>query len=134
MFMVFAVLVVLLGVMAYIINPKPQTPPESDPAQMKKMQERQAEAQKHEVEERKKMMEEAMKHMKKANAKSVQAKGTTAPPKGGMDISGDWWKKRKSGETGIEQLQKENQTNSASAAPSAPTPVPAVHSAPLVTK
>lgn len=107
MFMTLAILAVLLAVMSYVIAPKP--PAAQDPrAQMdpKKMEE----MQKQEMARRQAQMTKEMDARKNA-AKQQAAMSVKKPPKAGMVIESDWFRKRPDGEAGISQMQKEAAEN-----------------------
>src|SRR2546426_4995056 len=112
-----ATLVILLGVMSYVVGPKPK--PGESPEDQAKMKTH-AEAEQKQTEERDKKMMEAMKQHK-AEIAAKAAKGEkTAPEKaaapkkrpkvtaGSMDISNDWYKRRQDGEQGLKQVISES--------------------------
>ncbi len=131
MYAILGVLVVVLGAMSWVVERagKPE-PPKTPTAQ--------------EAEARQKAMDERMKQENAARAKMMEGlknsaearkKGgklpinRTAPeppkaekgklPAGALDVTGDWFKKRKPGDVGLDQLAKENAEE-----PPAPQPPP----------
>jgi Na+-transporting methylmalonyl-CoA/oxaloacetate decarboxylase gamma subunit len=121
MFGVLAILVVLLGVMANVVGPK--SPKEPDPDVMKKEAESRQKAQAEEIKTRQKMMVTMMKRRKEDAAKAshtARAKPATGRPSSGMEISSDWFKKRKDGTQGLAALEATPQVGSTAAI--APSP------------
>ncbi len=127
-FLILAVLVVVLGAMSYIVRqagkPEPPKPPEMTEAERQKATQ---ERMRQEAEARKKMIEQAQK-MQQQQAAQQSASGKPAgkpgarpvnptapePPKntvppGALDISEDWFRKRKPGEQGISELEQQQQ-------------------------
>ncbi len=142
-YLILAILLVVLGAMSYVVEragkPEPPKQPTAQEAaaQRKAMEERM----KQEAEARKKMLQaikvsqQAAKKGAKAGKPGERPINPTAPPPGktkntvppgALDISEDWFKKRKPGEQGIRELEKAQQEQQ-----TAPTPSPSPKLAPV---
>lgn len=122
---VLAVLVACLGVISYIVTPKPPAPP--TPEDVQKVQQAQQKSQEAEAENRTKMMEDLVAKGRVNPDALPPTESVKVPTKGGqrlpnppvpttqpgkrihmqMLIENDWHKKRPDGRKGLEQLAKE---------------------------
>jgi hypothetical protein len=136
MFGILGILAVLLGVMSYVVTPKPPAPP--TPEEQAAKQEQQKMIMQEQSKQREKEMKKMMaiqKQMDKAAQASKVAKpnsklGGLPPPQtspggspqiaGQMDISENWFKKRQDGEIGLAKLEKEASAPKAHQAPPIP--------------
>ncbi len=136
-FAILGVLVVVLGAMSWVVEragkpdpPKTPTAQESE-ARQKAMNERM----KQEQASRAKMMQsiKSSAEARKKGGKLPINRTAPEPPKpakgklpaGALDVTGDWFKNRKPGDAGLEELEKQN-AEEPPAPQQQPKPAPAV--------
>ena len=113
--LILGVLLVLLGVMGFVVNPRPKGPPTA--AEIAKQQEMAKKSQDDEMKQRQKQMDVMIKAQRKFTAqKKLEEKAIAhgkQPPKEAaapapvptMDISSDWFHKHPDGVKGLAKLE-----------------------------
>lgn len=122
MFAVLAILLSLLAVMGNIVNPKPKEPPKPpDPAIGAKIRNEQEKKERQMMQTQMKKRQDQFKKQQEAVLKEEEASGMktnlksrpplpktdVAPNPTAMDISSDWFAKRKDGSAGLSELAAE---------------------------
>lgn len=144
-FSILGVLLIILGVMSYVVEQagKPEKPKQPTAEEMHQHEREMQERMKQQEEARKKMLE-TIKQQQEKGGKKVAAepegkrpinptapeppKGKNPLPAGALDITEDWFRKRKPGQAGIKELEElSKQESSATFSPppqlSPPTPI-----------
>lgn len=138
-FAILGILIIILGAMSYVLekSTKPEPPKPPSAKEIAEQQKRMQEQMKQQAEARKKMVEAARKQAeaaKRAAQKGTRPINPTAPeppkakntvPPGALDISEDWFRKRRPGAEGLKELQKKAQQQTP-VVPPPPSIAPAV--------